>query len=234
MGFVEFSAFRARIGSPCYCARNCYTPPLYKATIQKKKHILFFWKCSSFVVGFLRLEQSLYSYLAYLLCKPTEAYLDWVGAMSLSSGYLTPKQRLIWGLKSKGLPEASIARELNVTRQTVHKAVSTANSRICESLEEAAKLNKIEIETVNAAKGFLVGYSSHFKTQAFVTFSAKNGVQIWYKHEGNCEKCKKLQTCREMLVTEAKERNFLLPFDTSQTSPSKLADILFSRIAGGD
>ena len=160
--------------------------------------------------------------------------MEWIGALSLSSGYLTPKQRLIWELKSKGLPEAKIARELKVTRQTIHKAVCTANSRICESLEEVAKLNKIEIETIDTAKGFLVGYSSHFKTKAFVTFSAKNGVQIWYKHEGNCEKCKKLQTCREMLLAEAKERNFLLPLDTSQISPSKLADILFSRIAGGD
>ena len=153
--------------------------------------------------------------------------------MSLSSGYLTPKQRLIWGLKSKGVTEAKIARQLNVTRQTVHKAVSTANSRICESLEEAAKLNKIEIETIDASKGFLVGYSPHFKTKAFVTFSAKNGVQIWYKHEGNCDKCKKLQSCREMLLAEAKERNFLLPLDT-QVAPSKLADVLFSRIAGED
>jgi hypothetical protein len=152
--------------------------------------------------------------------------------MSLSTGYMTSKQRLIWGLKSSGLPEADIARKLQVTRQTVHKAVSTANSRVCESLEEAAKLNKIKVETINAAKGFLVGYSSHFKTRAFVTFSAKNGVQVWYKHEGNCEKCDRLQTCRDMLLAEAYERKFLVTEDTNQILPSKLADALFSRIAG--
>ena len=39
--------------------------------------------------------------------------------MSLSTGYLTTKQRMIWGLKTKGQQESSIAKELKVTRQTV-------------------------------------------------------------------------------------------------------------------
>jgi hypothetical protein len=153
--------------------------------------------------------------------------------MSLSSGYLTGKQRLIWGLKTKGLQEASIARELKVTRQTIHKAIDTANTRISDSLKEAACLNKIEIQTIDANKGFLSGYSSHFKTQAFVTFTAKNGIQVWYKHEGHCKTCKRLQTCRAMLVTEATERNFLLTDDANKILPSKLADALFSRISEG-
>jgi DNA-binding CsgD family transcriptional regulator len=152
--------------------------------------------------------------------------------MSLSTGYLTSKQRLIWGLKSKGLQEASIARELKVTRQTVHKAISTANTRIEDSLNEAAKLNNIEIQTINTSKGFLSGYSPHFKTQAFVTFSAKNGIQVWYKHEGHCQTCASLKKCREMLISEANARNFLLTQDENQISPSKLADVLFAKILG--
>jgi len=152
--------------------------------------------------------------------------------MNLSSGYLTSKQRLIWGLKNSGLAEAEIGRKLEITRQTVHKAVNTANLRICESLEETAKINKIEIENIDAEKGFLVGYSSHFKTKAFVTFSAKNGVQVWHRHEGNCQKCKRLETCREMLLEEAHSRNFLLTEDVNNIDPSRLADALFSRIAG--
>ncbi|MCW4025349.1 MAG: hypothetical protein NWF01_10005 [Candidatus Bathyarchaeota archaeon] len=152
--------------------------------------------------------------------------------MSLSAAYLTSKQRVIWGLKSKGQQEASIARELNITRQTVHKAVNTANLRITEALTEAAQLNNIEIQTLNTSKGFLSGYSPHFKTPAFVTFSAKNGVQVWYKHEGHCQTCKRLKTCREMLVSEAKARNFLLTEDINQISPSRLAEVLFSKILG--
>ena len=152
--------------------------------------------------------------------------------MTLSLGYLTSKQKTIWDLKSSGLQEAKIARKLNVTRQTVHKAIDTANVKIGEALAETAKINKIEIQTVDPTKGFLLGYSSHFKTKAFITFSAKNGVQVWYKHEGDCEKCSKLQTCRETLLAEAKDRNFLILDDTSKILPSKLADALFSKIVG--
>jgi hypothetical protein len=152
--------------------------------------------------------------------------------MNLSTGYLTTKQRMIWGLKSKGQQEASIAKELKVTRQTVHKAINTANIRISDALTEAAKLNNIEVETINTTKGFLSGYSPHFKTQAFVTFSARNGIQVWYKHEGHCQTCQRLQTCREMLVSEANARNFLLTEDVNQITPSKLAEVLFSKILG--
>ena len=152
--------------------------------------------------------------------------------MSLTTAYLTSKQRMIWGLKSKGQQEASIAKELKVTRQTIHKAINTANLRVSDALNEAAKLNKIEIQTLNINRGFLSGYSPHFKTQAFVTFSAKNGVQVWYKHEGHCQTCQRLQTCREMLVSEATARNYLLTEDTDKISPSKLADVLFQKILG--
>ncbi len=152
--------------------------------------------------------------------------------MTLSLGYLTPKQRTIWDLKSSGLQEANIARKLNVTRQTVHKSLDIANLKIGDALQEVAKINKIDIEIINAERGFLKGYSNHFQTQAFITFSAKNGIQVWYKHEGDCEKCKKIQICRDALLAEAKDRNFLLLDDTRQILPSKLAVALFAKITG--
>jgi len=152
--------------------------------------------------------------------------------MTLSSGYLTAKQKMMWDVKSSGLQEASIARKLGVTRQTVHGALDTANLKIGEALQEVAKINKIEVEIMDSNRGFLKGYSSHFKTQAFVTFSAKNGIQLWYKHEGNCEKCGRLQTCRETLLAEAKDRNFLILDETRKILPSKLAEALFAKITG--
>jgi hypothetical protein len=152
--------------------------------------------------------------------------------MSLSLGYLTVKQRQMWGLKSSGIPEATIARKLNITRQSVHESLDNANNKIGKALEETAKINKIETQKIDPDKGFLLGYSGHFKTQAFITFSAKNGVQVWYKHEGDCEKCNKLQSCRETLLAEAKERNFLILDDTTKISPSALAEALIAKITG--
>ncbi len=152
--------------------------------------------------------------------------------MTLSTGYLTPKQTRIWDLKGNGIQEAHIAKHLKITRQTVHKALDTANLKIGEALEETAKINKIEIQTLNPTKGYLLGYSAHFKTKAFITFSAKNGVQVWYRHDGDCKKCRKLETCREALLTEAKNRNFLILDDTSKILPSKLAEALIEKITG--
>jgi hypothetical protein len=152
--------------------------------------------------------------------------------MTLSFGYLTPKQRTIWNLKNNGLQEANIARKLEITRQTVHQTLDTANLKIGEALQETAKINKIDTQKIDPAKGYLLGYSPHNKTQAFITFSAKNGIQVWYKHEGDCQNCERLQTCRETLLAEAKDRHFLLLDDTTKILPSKLAEALIAKITG--
>jgi transcriptional regulator len=152
--------------------------------------------------------------------------------MSLTTGYLTLKQKQIWNLKNKGLLEVDIARKLRVTRQTIHKVLDVANSKITQALEETARLNKIKIKTSDPSKGILMGFSSEFKTEAIITFSAKNGVQIWYKHEGDCANCEQHQACREMLLAEMEERNIQSPENLNSLSPSKLAEILFLKIQG--
>ena len=149
-------------------------------------------------------------------------------------GYLTAKQKLVWRLKSEGYTEAGIGRKLEITRQTVHKALDVANQKILEALEETAKINRIEIQTVSPTQGYLTGYSPHFSTEAVVTYSPNNGIQIWYEHEGNCKKCSKEKMCRDTLLEEAKERkiNFGKDVDVNKIPPSKLANALFSKIKG--
>jgi hypothetical protein len=149
----------------------------------------------------------------------------------LSMGYLTPTQKQMWDLKSTGIAEANVARKLNVTRQTVHKALDIANSKISQSLEETAKINKIQIQSVNSSTGVLIGYSPHFKTKTLITFSVKNGVQLWYKHEGDCNECEQYATCKATIIAEAQNRNIDLT-QCNSLSPSKLADVLFQKIIG--
>jgi hypothetical protein len=151
--------------------------------------------------------------------------------MTLSIGYLTPRQLLIWDRKRRGLQEASIARELQVSRQTIHKALSIAHLKVLESLEETARINKIKVKKVDPVKGYLLGYSSHFKTKTLITFSTRNGIQIWYKHEGDCENCDQLKECKETLIAEAKERDLSLPEDCL---PSVYAEKLFAAITGDE
>jgi len=152
--------------------------------------------------------------------------------MSLSTGYLTSKQTLIWDLSRTGLKEASIARKLKVERQTIHKALDIATEKVYESLQETAKVNKIKIQKISSAKGFLIGNSAHFNTKALVTFSAKNGIQIWYRHEGNCKNCEQLNSCKEELLAEAEDRNIPVPEDNNHILPSEFAKILFAQITG--
>jgi hypothetical protein len=152
--------------------------------------------------------------------------------MTLSTGYLTLRQKRIWDLKSKGLYEAGIARRLNVTRQTVHKALKIANTKVFKALQETAKLNKIKVRTIDPTKGILLGYSPEFNTTAMITFSARNGVQVWYRHEGDCENCDQFQVCRTILLAEAEDREIQLPENKDSMLPSELAEILFSKIVG--
>jgi len=152
--------------------------------------------------------------------------------MALSNGYLTSRQKRIWNLKGKGLLQTSIARRLDVSRQTVHKALNVANAKISQALQETARLNKIRVKTVDPTNGILVGYSPEFKTTAMITFSARNGVQIWYRHDGDCKNCDQLQACRTTLLCEAEERNIQLPKNQSSMLPSQIAEILFSKIIG--
>jgi IS30 family transposase len=152
--------------------------------------------------------------------------------MALSAGYLTSKQMKIWDLKRRGFLEAGIARELNVSRQTVHKAADVADNKVSQALMETAKLNKIKVKTVDPAIGILSGFSSEFKTPVIVTFSARNGVQVWFRHEGDCKNCDQLQICKETLLAETKDRNISFPENADSMLPSKLAEILFSKITG--
>jgi transcriptional regulator len=150
--------------------------------------------------------------------------------VSLSRAYLTPRQLQIWKLKNTGLKESNIARKLKVSRQTVHKALDTADNKILQTLEEVASLNKVKVKTVDALRGILVGYSPAFKTTAIITFSDRNGVQVWYKHKGDCTNCDQLKECKRTLITEMEDRNVKLPNDVTTTSPSDLAELLFSKI----
>jgi transcriptional regulator len=152
--------------------------------------------------------------------------------LALSAGYLTSKQMKIWDLKRKGFLEAGIARELNVSRQTVHKAADVADSKVLQALMETAKLNKIKVKTVDPAIGILSGFSSEFKTPVIITFSAKNGVQVWYKHEGDCKNCDHLENCRKTLLAEIEERNIQPPENLGSICPSKIAELLFQKITG--
>ena len=150
--------------------------------------------------------------------------------MGFRFGYLTVRQRKYWGLRRSGRTQAEISREMNVTRQTVNKTFNAIDSRVSKALLDAARVNRVEVSRVNTEKGFLLGRSPSLGMDILVTFSERNGIQVWYRGEGGCSECSWRSSCKQKLVIEAEDRGIPLPADAEDTEPSTLSELLFNKI----
>ncbi len=150
--------------------------------------------------------------------------------MAFFEAYLTPRQMNLWRLRFDGHSQSEISRKTGVTRQTVNKAFGVINSKVTKALLEGAKFNRIEISHLDMERGFLLGRSMKFGLDALITFSDENGLQTWYKGEGNCSKCETVDSCRKSLIKEAEIRHIPIPLNSEIEHPSQIADILFEKI----
>jgi transcriptional regulator with XRE-family HTH domain len=144
--------------------------------------------------------------------------------------YLTPKQRKYWSMRLNGLTQADISRKMDVTRQTVNKAFNAIDSRVQKALLDAAQVNRVEISRLDPQKGFLVGRSPSLGLDVFITFSERNGIQLWYRGESDCAECNVRSSCKEKLLIEAEDRGIKLSEKAVELEPSELAEILFKKI----
>lgn len=140
---------------------------------------------------------------------------------------LTDKQFEFWRLRRSGILSIDIARLFNISKQAVSKALLTMDERIEKTLLEMARANQIEVEKVNLGRGILFGHSAPFNTSAIIFVSAKRGMQVWYKHEGNCGACNRYTQCIELLWDFADEMKIKLE---KTDDPTKLADDLFEKL----
>jgi len=145
-------------------------------------------------------------------------------------GYLTPKQLNFWNLRRRGMSQAEVSRKIGVTPQTTNKTFNVIDSKISRALTDAAQLQRLDIRQIDLRNGYLLGHSPTWKTDVLITFSVANGIQVWYKGEGDCSECSKLDSCRQMLIRESEERGIPLPREKIRASPSLLADNLFKSI----
>lgn len=143
---------------------------------------------------------------------------------------LTNRQLHLWKLRRSGLRTSEIASRLGISRQAVHKGLKVVEAKVYKALISAAMASRVEIRRVDVEKGLLVGWSPWLGVDVYITFSAKNGVQIWFKHEGSCRKCPLREDCKRILLSEAEERGIALPEDLE---PSQLAELLFEKLLEG-
>jgi len=151
----------------------------------------------------------------------------------IRTGYLTPKQLSFWNLRRQGLTQAEVSRKVGVTPQTTNKTFNAIDAKISQALTDTAQLHRLDIRRIDLKRGFLLGHSPTWKTDALITFSVSNGIQVWYKGEGDCSECTKIDSCRQVLMRESEERGIPLPRDKTRVNPSHLADNLFKAIMEG-
>jgi hypothetical protein len=141
--------------------------------------------------------------------------------------YPTKQQSMIWLMRRNDVASSAIADELNVQRPFVSKSLKTANERIRKLLEHAAAINRVVIHHMSEKDGFAVGYCAAYKSETYITFSPKLGIQIWFQHKGDCDSCAEYSTCGNMLTVLSKEWGIPL---SRNASPTQVADDLFSKI----
>lgn len=148
-------------------------------------------------------------------------------------GYLTPRQRHLWGLRLGGLTESDISRKEEISRQSVHIILNVAREKISQALKEAAEVNGIRIKHTDVMKGILIGESPELGHKVAVTYSPSNGIRIWYAHDDECRECKIDKTWIKVILKEAQERQIELSDAELRLPPHKLTRLVFTKILPG-
>ncbi len=139
----------------------------------------------------------------------------------------TKQQNLIWLKRRQHIRPSAIAKELHVSAPFITKAQRTAEHRIENLMSNAAYVNRIRLTQVSPANGFALGYCAAYKTDTYITYSPKIGVQVWYSHSGDCAHCEMNNECQSILKELAVEWGVPIP---EGRKPTDIAATLFGEI----
>jgi hypothetical protein len=141
--------------------------------------------------------------------------------------YPTKQQSLIWLKRRSEVPPSIIAKELNVSRPFVSQAQKIAEGRIKKLLLAAAHMNRISIDRINPEFGFALGFNPANEARTYITYSPEYRVQVWFDHEGDCNRCELNSECDRILRGLAIEWGLSIP---KNLNPTQVAKILFEKI----
>ena len=141
--------------------------------------------------------------------------------------FINEKQFEFWKLRRARVPNTTIASSFGISRQAVSKALLTIDGKIETSLLEMAKANKISVVKIDHQLGVLFGRSVPLGVDAIIFVSGSHGIQVWYEHDGDCERCEEYAQCIQLLWDYADELGVKL----NQTAdPTKMAEELFAKV----
>ena len=151
--------------------------------------------------------------------------------LSLHSAYLTNRQLGIWSMLRNGFSQSEIARKLGISRQAVSQLAQSIPSKVTTALNDAARLNHVEPRLVDSNKGVLIGWSNELRTETVIILNPKVGLRVWYKHNlGRCNICPDQKQCKSLLLQNAREFGVTLARKEKNLDPSKLSNLIFSRL----
>ena len=143
--------------------------------------------------------------------------------------YPTKQQSIIWLKRRSNIPPSVIAKELKVSRPFVSQAQKIAEGRIKKLILAAAQMNRISIDNISTEFGFARGFNTATDAKTYITFSPEFRVQVWFDHEGDCNKCELHSECDRILRGLAVEWGFSIP---KEMNPTEVAKTMFDRIMG--
>jgi hypothetical protein len=148
----------------------------------------------------------------------------------ISSAYLTNRQLDVWDMNRRGEPRSKIGERFGFTRQAVYDALKISLEKVKTALRQTAEASSIEVIRVDPKNGILLGRTPIDSSKVILTFSRKHGIQTWHFEEPDCGKCTYTKRCTERLIDEAKERDVEIDKEQRKLPPSKLANIIFSKL----
>lgn len=140
---------------------------------------------------------------------------------------INERQFEFWKMRRGGMANVEIAKKFNISRQAVSKALQGIDSKISKVLMGMARANHIEIKKVNFERGILFGHLPQLETDVIIFVSSKQGVQTWYRHQGDCDSCSRYKDCIELLWDYAEEVGVKL---SGSDNPTGMADELFKKL----
>ena len=145
--------------------------------------------------------------------------------------YPTKQQGRIWLRRRQRERPSDIAKDLKVSRPFVTMAQKTAEERILKLLQHTASVNRVRIERFSTRYGIAKGFCHTHDAHAYIFYSPKIGLQIWYEHTRDCSTCDMEDQCTETLRTLAEEWEIPLPDDKPPTELGiYLVDIIERRL----
>jgi len=116
-----------------------------------------------------------------------------------------------------------------VTRQAVYLALRLADRNMMKAFKELAATYKVKDFKIDTEKGLLIGQSQALGSAVIMAYSPGNGIQMWYKYDGQCDGCEKRGECLSLVKGEARRLGVELLKGDQDLPPAKLAEVVFRR-----